>query len=265
MLAPICIFIIVLFVYTHIRYHLSPGMDSIIYELANPSRELLHNTIHHKQPVKFSTSIGMEVGLEWNALLKANTTQYVNVGLDAVNVSVSKIGDISGNQLILSNQKFIADVGLTETFVLSSYLLQPHMMTRVIHDLVGNYGSGDISVYTHPNTSSAHITYLVCTSGSANIRICSGKYTNRICHDSSVVPMVSRVSFWDNSGNIANEELFAQIETMDTTVSPGYAIALPAHWWYSMELSPDTNVAVFSYRSVMNELACLPETVRSFL
>ena len=265
MLTPICVFIIVLFVYTHIRYHLRPGTDPIIYELADPSRELLHDTIHHKQPVKFSTPVGKDIGLEWNTLLRTNTTQHVNVGVDAVSVEVEQLIDMSGNQLIHSNHQFITDTGLIDKFASSSYVLRPHMMTRAAYDLIGNYGGGGTSVHTTPTASSAHITYLACTSGSANVRLCSGKYSNRLCDDASVVPKTSRVSFWDNSGNIANEELFAQIDTMDTVIAPGYAIAIPAHWWYSMNLLPETNVATLSYRSIMNELASLPETVRELV
>jgi hypothetical protein len=173
--------------------------------------------------------------------------------------------DVSNNILIHSNSQFIDEVGLTETFASVAHPLRPHMMTRVTYDLIGNYGGGDAPIHTIPTTSSAHITYLACTSGSANIRLCSGKYAKRLCHDSSIVPNVSHISFWDNSGNIANEELFAQIETLDATLTPGHAMAIPAHWWYSVEIFPHTNLAVFSYRSAMNELACLPETVRSFI
>jgi hypothetical protein len=237
--------------------------------LADPSRELLHDTIHHKQPVKFTAQLGMDVGLEWGTLLRANTTQHVNVveeGTGAsVAVPVEGIVDVSGNQLLRSNEQFIADVGLTDKFASISHLIRPHMMTRVTYDLLGNHGSGNAPIHTVPTASSAHITYLVCTSGSAKVRLCSGKYTNRLCRDASVLPLESHLSFWDNSGNLANEELFAQIESLDTIITPGQAIAIPAHWWYSVELSPQTNLASFSYRSIMNEIACLPETVRSLV
>lgn len=265
MLAPICVFLILLFIYVHIRYHIRPGSDPIIYELADPSRDLLHDTIHHKQPVKFSTTLGVDLGLEWSVLLKANTTKHINVGEDMVSMSVKELIDVSNNILIHSNNKFIDEIGLTETFASVAHPLRPHMMTRVIYDLIGNHGSGDVPIHTIPTTSSAHITYLACTSGSANIRMCSGKYTKRLCRDTAIAPIVSYISFWDNSGNIANEELFTQIDTLDATLTPDHAMAIPAHWWYSVEIPPQTNLAVFSYRSAMNELACLPETVRSFI
>ena len=265
MLASICIFMILLFIYVHIRYHIRPGTDSIIYELNDPSRELLHDTIHHKQPVKFTTSVGTDVGWDWGELLKSNTTREVTIGEDKMSVSADKLVDVSCNQLIQSNHQFINDIGLNDAFALSSHIFRPHMMTRVTYDLIGNHGGGDTSIHTIPTTSPAHITYLVGTSGSANIRLCSGKYTNRLCKNTSFSPLESHLSFWDNSGNLANEELFVQIETLDTILTPGNAIAIPAHWWYSMELSSQTNVAVFTYRSIMNEIACLPETVREVI
>ena len=297
MLAPICIFIILLFVYVHIRYHIRPGTEPIIYELTDPSRALLHDTIHHKQPVKFSTSLGDEIGLEWGQIVRTHSTYHVNVsgdggatvvempvvglreGVDGEGVGVGGDGDdtttpTNHHHLLYGNERFIAETSLVEKFTNVSHLLRPHMMTRATYDLIGSVGSGDTDqptrtphAHTHtvPTASSAHITYLICTAGSVNVRLCSGKYTSRICRNASLAEKISHLSFWDNSGNIVNEELLAQIDTQDTVVGPGYAIAIPAHWWYSLELSPDTSVAMLRYRSAMNELASLPETVRAMV
>lgn len=265
MLAQICIFVILLFIYVHVRYHIRPGTDQIIYELADPSRDLLHETIHHKQPVKFHTEMELTLQLNWKELLNANKSQNVNVGMEQTSVPVNGLIDVSDNVLLQSNQQFFADIDITDVFGAMQSMFRPHMMTRVSYDLIGNYGKGSANIHTHPTSSSAHITYLVCTSGTAKVRLCSGKYTKRLCRDTSVEPKVSHISFWDNSGNLANEELFAQIKSLDTTLVPNQTIAIPAHWWYSVDLSPHTNIAVYGYRSIMNELACLPETIRSLL
>jgi len=291
MLAPICIFLVLLFVYVHIRYHIRPGTEPIIYELTDPSRALLHDTIHHKQPVKFSTTIGTDIGLEWGQIVHTHSTYHVNVSGDggATVMEMPVVGLREGGEgvgrdgadttihttptnhhhLLYGNERFITETLLVEKFTNVSHILRPHMMTRATYDLIGSVGSGDTDQPTHPApthtvpiASSAHITYLICTAGSVNVRLCSGKYTSRICRDASLAEKTSHLSFWDNSGNIVNEELLAQIDTQDTVVGPGYAIAIPAHWWYALELFPDTTVAMLRYRSAMNELASLPETVR---
>ena len=307
MLAPICIFIILLFVYVHIRYHIRPGTEPIIYELMDPSRALLHDTIHHKQPVKFSTSLGDEIGLEWGQIVRTHSTYHVNVSGDggATVVEMPVVGLREGGEgmdgedgedgadgtggtdtttihttptnhhhLLYGNERFIDETSLAEKFTNVSHMLRPHMMTRATYDLIGSVDdvgtdqptrTPHAHTHTVPTASSAHITYLICTAGSVNVRLCSGKYTSRICRNASLAEKISHLSFWDNSGNIVNEELLAQIDTQDTVVGPGYAIAIPAHWWYSLELSPDTSVAMLRYRSAMNELASLPETVRAMV
>ena len=52
---------------------------------------------------------------------------------------------------------------------------------------------------------------------------------------------------------------------LETTVRAGYALSIPAYWWYSIRLGADACVAVFQYKTVMNVVATLPDTVVGIL
>ena len=40
---------------------------------------------------------------------------------------------------------------------------------------------------------------------------------------------------------------------------------IPAYWWYSIKYNEKSSIACFYYKSYMNTLAILPDTIISFL
>jgi hypothetical protein len=295
MFGTVCVFLIVLFVYIHIRYHIVPGGDDLIYELTTPSNQLLYETIYHKQPVKFTFDTPIPVDISWESILKRHPGVDISISIDggptsaliparsvaamamdratdpATPNAIDGVGpptppiacdatDPATPTMFVGNGAVMRDVGHSDEIQKFGRAigLTPHLMTRMTYDLIG---SQSMSVVSSPQSSTAHCTFLVCMTGNAVVRLCSGKYTNLI-HPGTDSPY-STVSFWDPSGK--DIDIMTRIRTIDTTLHVGECLAIPAHWWYALDISPNANLLHVSYKTIMNEIATLPTTIREII
>jgi len=280
---------------------LTPGKDTIVYELSDPSYELLHDTIYHKQPVKFNRS-DWPMQLTWEELIYSYGTFDVDVSINGGETTVciplgsvdslSNVGDADTSDVITSdvitsdiasthsslfirNELFLRDTCIDSQFRLLDSILKPPMSIRHTYDLIGAIpGNGIIQTITR--SSMKQLSVFLCTTNSVVFRVCSGKY-NKWLHTSETddgFSSTSPISFWgDNSGNAIYESDFRKIQTIDIKLNQGDYLALPAHWWYSIKFDTPidtssntyTNIAVFTYTTVMNEMYILPRTIQKLL
>ena len=61
------------------------------------------------------------------------------------------------------------------------------------------------------------------------------------------------------------EKDFEKVKSLDLVVEKGSIIHIPPYWWYSIKYNSESSVAAFYYKTIMNQLAILPETVMSLL
>ena len=66
----------------------------------------------------------------------------------------------------------------------------------------------------------------------------------------------SRANAWDD---------VPKVKFLETTIKPGQMLYVPAYWWYSFRLGKDACILAFQYRTLMNVVATLPDTVMGVL
>lgn len=271
------IFLIVLFLYLHIFFHLKTSNDLVIYDIETPSKDKLEEICDLRQPVIFpfyneeilekcsrqmlSISHGVfDVKLR---NLKNNVEDdeelYVPVSF---NNSLQLIKNDSESQyLIENNGDFIEETTLKQTFKTNDGLLRPYAVSKCEYDL----SIGSIGGRTPFRYELNYRNYFYVTEGSVKVKLSppkSARYLSEV-KDYDNFEFVSPVNPWDVQEKYKAE--FSKVKCLELNITKGQIIFIPAYWWYSIEFREDTTLCVFKYKTYMNTLAILPQLLMRIL
>ena len=154
-----------------------------------------------------------------------------------------------------NNREFLDDTSLAKTFAANDALLRPHMVSGIHYDII--FGSDKATTRLAYNVN--YRNYFMITQGSVRLKLSppkNARYFSTI-KDYELQEYYSTLNPWDPCKDDAAN--FSKAKFLDVTLDKGQVIYVPAYWWYSIQLSNESCVAVFKYRTYMNTLAILPD------
>ena len=267
-LFEITIFLIIAFIYLHVNYHFKTSDDYEIYELDELTKDKLNEVCDLRQPVvfyydnpisgtcrfsKLSTETGgMDVKIRDISEIKDSDELYIPLTLHN-SVKLLK-GDNETKYISEKNGEFIKEVGLDKQFKMNDEFIKPYLSSSSEYDIL----SGSNGSYTPLRYNLNYRNYYYVTEGSVSIKLTppnSGKYLTKE-KDFENFEFRSPMNPWNVQKQYETE--FSKLRFVEITLTPGMMFQIPPYWWYSMRFTPNTTVASFKYKTIMNTVSIAP-------
>lgn len=265
----ICVFCVVLFVYLHIQFHLKMSEDLEIYEIDQPSKDRLEEICDLRQPVLFD--------FDCDKIIQTTNREYIQHNYGAFELKIRNIQDTdtsneiytplpattsiqlfdedtSSSYFTENNHDFLHETGIEKNIRCNDIFLRPYMVSNCKYDVI----MGSKEVNTPFRYELNYRNYFLLTQGSAKIKLSPphGKKYLYPTYDYENFEFSSPVNPWKPQPKFAAD--FEKIKCLEFALTPGKTLYIPAFWWYSIQLGPNTSIACFSYRTYMNNLAISP-------
>jgi hypothetical protein len=223
----IIIFLIIVFIYLHIKFQLKINNNLEIYEIDYDTNENLQKVCDLKLPVIFNVkNIGF---VEFpSELTEEQTKMEINVKDNTDNSNV-KMSYNAANTLMSSNEKyysndnndFLLKSDLISDFKKNDTFLCPPLIVERDYDLIIGNKNGFIKTQNH----TADRKYLFVKNG--NIKIIMGVISDDVEKE--------------------NEK-----KTLSVNVMEGNVINIPTHWYYKIFFEENTEIMSYTYKSIIN-------------
>ena len=266
----VAIFLIVLFLYLHIVYHLKKSNDLEVYDIEMPSKTKMEEICDLRQPVTFkfnnerllSSCSLLNVIDNYSAFdinirnIKDNpddkTEMYIPL---ALNESVELFrNDKEKSYISLNNSDFLEETGLVKSFAYNDEFLRPSMVSKCHYDLM----TGSVETTTPLMYNVNYRNYYLVTHGDITITLIppgSSRYLYGI-NDYLNFEFRSPVNPWNVQEEYKAD--FDKIKTLEVNLQKGDMIHIPAYWWYSIRYNKLSSICTFKYRTYMNTIAITP-------
>lgn len=271
----ILIFCVVLFLYTHIYFHLKTSNDLEVYEIGNISKERLEEICDIRQPVVMNYAINQLELLKEDSIIsnygsfdiKLRNTLDDNVSNEIYLPIILKNGikllnDDSGNYISENNGEFLDETALKKSLIEKDEYFRPYMLAQNNYD----YIIGSLHSTTPFRYSLNYRNYFIALNGKITIKLSppkSQKYLHLI-KDYDNFEFKSLINPWKVSKEFSQD--FDKIKCMEIVLEPGKMIFIPAYWWYSFKFEErKSSIISLRYSTFMNILAILPHLFLSFL
>ena len=275
-LFSLLIFCIVLFIYLHINFHLKVSDDLEVYEIEQPSKDKLEEICDLRQPVIFNYIVdGLINECNINKIQNTygafdikvrNVKEYDNTNELYLPLTLNTAVDVfrkDNEERYLSekNIDFLEETSLIKNYQYNDIFLRPNSVSNCMYDFMfSSKGSK-----THLKYELNYRNYYLVTEGKARLKLIppkSSKYLYEI-KDYDNFEFISPVNPWNVQPQFKAD--YDKLKSLDVTVTKGQIIYIPAYWWYSIEFSENTSIAVFKYRTYMNNVAILNHIVINLL
>lgn len=275
-LFSLLIFCIVLFIYLHINFHLKVSDDLEVYEIEQPSKDKLEEICDLRQPVIFNYIVdGLINECNINKIQNTygafdikvrNVKEYDNTNELYLPLTLNTAVDVfrkDNEERYLSekNVDFLEETSLIKNYQYNDIFLRPNSVSNCMYDLMfSSKGSK-----THLKYELNYRNYYLVTEGKARLKLIppkSSKYLYEI-KDYDNFEFISPVNPWNVQPQFKAD--YDKLKSLDVTVTKGQIIYIPAYWWYSIEFSENTSIAVFKYRTYMNNVAILNHIIINLL
>lgn len=269
------IFLITLFLYIHINFHLKTNNDLEILDVDEITREQLEEVCNYKQPIFFkfyNPDIHERLKLERLAteyktfdVNIRNITHYLGEDNNILPLSFREarelfLKDTSSNYISEQNQDFIDETTVRRNIEANDLFLRPNLCSQCHYDFI----FGSQSSYTPLRYELNCRNYICAIDGEIEIMLTipnNAKYLN-IVKDYDLFEFRSGL----NPFNPDDIESLERVKFLSVTLQVGDIIMIPYKWLYTIKLkSPDSIVCCMKYRVAMNTLAILPELFYRFL
>ena len=260
LLAPA--FVIALFLYLHIRYHLGGSDDLEILEIGQLEPGHLDEVCEHRQPIVFDArqvlpdcgkkaAISQFEAFELNVRECSDQTEWGAGVLMPLHRTMEAIENDSSSRIFSErNQPFLRETGLLRKFQAIDTLLRPYGVIRCSYDLLMGSSGSCTPLRRHVE----YRTIFACAEGNVHVRLCPPRYGSYMPLETDHENMEFRSSADPWAGGKT------KVKFMDVHLSAGQGLCLPAHWWYSIKfLSSSSLVAGYSYVTAMNAVSYVPE------
>lgn len=271
------IFLLVLFFYLHIYFHLKTSDDLEIFEIERPSKEKLEEICDLRQPVLFSyikedfnnkcnrsnivdTYGAFDVKIR-DVSFEPTDEEELYVPLSFINCLSAIENDKESKYLVENNLEFLEETSLSKDYKSNDLFLRPNLVSTCLYDII----MGSEGLKTPFRHDINYRNYYLVTEGSVKIMLApprSSKYMYKVM-DYENFEFRSPVNPW----NVQNEYKpdFDKVKCLEIDLLPGNILFIPAYWWHSMKFSKDTTLCSFKYRTYMNNIAILPQLSMKFL
>ena len=243
---------VVLFLYLHIAYQFKTSNDLEVYELDRPERSKLEDVCNLRQPCTFPY---------WNdafeALLPENFVYddfEINVEDDSRTVlplTVGKAKRLFKKSLHHTerNEEFLAETMLIRTFEKNDHMFRPPMVAMIRYDLL----FGGENATTKLRYTDNFRNYFMVLQGEVTVKLAPPKSSKRLAEVNDYIyqDFYSMVDAWTT----------ASVKVLETSLTKGHVLFVPAYWWHSIKLGKGACVACFYYKTWMNVVATLPSYV----
>ena len=266
----IAIFLIVLFIYLHIFFHLKKSNDLEIYDIEMPSKTKLEEICDLRQPVTFkleddillSTCSLMnivdnyavfDINIRNNKETKDHEKEmYVPLRL---NESIDLFrNDKEQTYISLNNQDFLEETGLIKKYSCNDEFLRPPMVSKFNYDFyTGSIGSTTPLMY-----NINYRNFYLVTHGNITMTLIPPIYSRYLytVNDYLNLEFRSPVNPWNIQEQYKSD--FDKIKTLEVNLQKGDIIHIPSYWWFSIRFNKISSVCSFKYRTYMSTVAILP-------
>jgi hypothetical protein len=279
----ILIFIFILFFYIHLQYQFKTSEDLEIYELDYTTNKNLQEICYLKQPVLFQIDHLKEtepffLSIQNNSEFKHQDVNVKDIrdyykpdvtSVDAISLSFSSARglmetDPKGHFFSENNSDLIRDEKIP-FFKMDEYLASPWIIHKN-YDLL--FGSKNVHTPLKYHTETGRFV-IISSIGMTNtekqpnyIRIKMTPWKSRkhleIKYDYDNYEFWSPNNIWENPPD--------KIKCLEFEVKEGFALYIPAYWFYSIEFANNTiSVASFTYSTTMNLVSNLPNYTLFFM
>ena len=257
------IFVIVLFLYLHIFFHLKTSNDLEVYESETPDKDELEEICGLRQPVIFNyvdsvhtecnksslvenySSFDLKIR-NINRVISDDEELYIPLRMD----EMYKVIDSDKNACYISesNADFLEETGLLKMFKYSDSLLRPYLTCKCDYDLM----TGSAKSVTPFRYNLNYRNYFNVIQGNIRIKMTPPK-NSKFLHeqkDYDNYEFRSLINPWNVSE--AHKSDFDKFKCLEVELRTGQLIYVPAYWWYSIEYGGNTMVSSYKYHTYMS-------------
>jgi hypothetical protein len=275
----IIVFLIIVFLYTHIQYQLKTNNDLEVYEIDYLNKEELYKVCDLRLPVIFDFPENFSLK-PYDQMTRQQTSNDVHVfdaqdnyqGDDMDNMFRSEgieltfssardmiKNDKSSRYYSHKNTSFLDEINMTDKLRMNDLYLRPFMTCQSTYDMmVGAKGSYMPMCY--------HVDfrrYLCVQHGSITVKMSpwkSEKYLHPV-NDYENFAFYSAVNVWEPQEKMEND--FNKTQFIEVVVPANRILYIPPYWWYSIKFSGEEGIEnvvfSYSYKTFMNVLAISPK------
>ena len=246
-IATICIIGVL---YIHIIFHINTSNHMDIYEMILPINSVLENVCNLKQPVVFTHSDKLILQSNIDNIPGAfNVNVHTEHKTRQVTLSKALHQFESSNCSTHHNGDFIKETKFDRYYKTINDALCPPLVTSTVYDVM--FGSLDHTTKLRYHTSCRN--FIIVTAGTISIKLAppkNGTFFNVISNH-EIGDYYSDINPWTTK-----KKLF-----ISASIGVGQLIYIPAYWWYSIKLEKDSRISFIHYKTIMNEVAILPNTL----
>lgn len=271
----IIIFLLTLFIYIHINFHLKTNNDLEILEVDEVNKEKLEEICNLKKPLLFKYYVD---NLHNNLDLETITSNYGNFDINIrktedyekedttlLPVKYNECSelfrkDISNNYISEYNQDFLEETTLIKYITTNDLFLRPYLCSECSHDII----FGSENSYTPLKYELNYRNYLYVIEGEIDLMLTipnNEKYLD-IIKDYEIFEFRSGVNPFKDENNSKLEK----IKFLNITLKKGDIIFIPFKWLYTYKFKENNSLVCLSkYKVLMNSLAIIPQLFYKFM
>lgn len=269
------IFVITLFLYIHIYFHIKCSNYLEIYEIENISKQNIEEIYSLKQPFLFNYSDNNMDFIEAINMdyLKKNYGTFdiriynkndTNIAIPMNLITCCDLfnKDVSNNYYSEHNNDFLEETTLLKYFSDSDIFLRPMNTISKNYDML----MGSIGSYSNLKYSVNFINILYVNEGEIDI-VMTSPNNNKYLHVNDVnenFEYISKIDYYNPDDKYKKD--FNKVKFMNIKLKKGSFLSIPAYWFYCIKIvSNDTIVSFFKYKTFMNGMAILPDFLKKIL
>ena len=271
-LLEIGLFIIVLFLYLHIYYHIKVSNDLEVYSIQQPSKDKLEEVCNLRQPLHYFDMVNKDI-------LQTCNLSFMDENYNPFDIKIRDISAEGGdkNSLYLpvslkegvelfkkdtdskyiteKNQEFLEETGMIKHFRYNDSFLRPPLVSNCKYDFM----SGSKNSHTPLRYNLNYRNFFYVTSGKIKVLLIPPKNTKYLYanKDYENFEFRSPINPWDTQKEYRKD--FDKIKSLELTLEKNNILFIPPYWWYSIQYQEIASVSCFYYRTYMNTIAISPE------
>ena len=265
-LLELIIFLIVLFLYIHVNYHIRTSSDPEIYEYNDTSKDKLEDMCDLKQPVIINRDI-LNLNIEnlpinnmykeYDILIRdieeEGLDKLLHLPLNYENSEKLFKNDDNGQYITEQNENFIKETGLIKIIQNKDNFFRPPLYSNCFYDIL----MGSNNSHTPLRYEINYRNYIYVSSGMCKIKLIAPDNIQNLYPIMDYVNFEFRSSInpWKVQKEFVNE--FRRIKVIDIELQQGQTLFIPAYWFYSIKFNTKTKLITMKYRNYFNIVSIL--------
>ncbi len=261
------IFVIVLFFYIHVYYHLKTSSDLEAYELDNTNNPEFDSVCSSRQPVIFPNTQLNDIYKHFNINNLSNHFSDFDVQLRNVacqnltpnmhlysNITLKNaIKIIKSNNSVYSenNSSFVKESCLEKLIKQHDEFLRPSFLAYSNYDII--IGSGCTTPLKYDN---CYKHYIIPIEDSIEIKLSPPKYQSYM----NLHKDYEYFQFFTND-NLWNSDYNKKIKSINIVLNPGQILLIPSYWMFSFYFHKPNLILSLKYYSLMNLISISPDII----